>query len=270
MKLSHEKVVEEHNKFAYEYDSYYTGRYNEFVREIELDILSEYLPKYKTVKILDAAGGTGGLAIPLAEKGYSNIFCVDLAEKMLRIGETKALKKSLSQKIKFIEGDITKLSQFHNNYFDFTFCFGTALSYCDAESALEEFKRVTKNKGFIVLDFKNFYRNLGMLIQNKDEFRVKKLMQKGIYSSKYHAFKEIDFRIEDIAALIRKSGLKLIKVLGKNTMYQYFSKIDEKKVNRLFKDKDDVDFFMQLDKKLREDASFIPLSLEIVAIVKKM
>ena len=37
MKISHKKVVEEHNQFAEEYDSWYEGSYNEYVREIEAD-----------------------------------------------------------------------------------------------------------------------------------------------------------------------------------------------------------------------------------------
>ena len=136
--------------------------------------------------------------------------------------------------------------------------------------ALKELKRVTKNKSIILVDFKSFYRNLGMLIQNKDKPRIKKLMENRVYSSKYHKFEEIDFKTEDVVTLIRKSGLKLIKILGKDTMYQYFSRMDEKKKNQLFKNKNDRDYFMQIDKKLRKDTKFVPLSNEIVAILKKI
>ncbi len=270
IEIENRKVVEEHNKDAFKYDSNYEGIYNEYENELELDILLKYLPKNKKIKILDAAGGTGRLAIPLAEKGYSNIYCVDLADNMLRIGKKKVVNKKMTQKIEFIKEDVTNLKRFEENYFDFTFCFGTALSYCDPKKALKEFKRVTKPKGFIIVDFKSFYRNLGMLIQTKDKLRIKELIEKGIYSSKYHSYKEKNFKMKDIKKLMKDSKLKLIKMMGKNTLYQYFSKMNETNRNNLLRKKENKKYFLDIDRKMREDINFIPLSLEIVAVLKKI
>ena len=268
MKISHKKVVEEHNQFAEEYDSWYEGSYNEYVREIEADILLMYLPKNKDIKILDAAGGTGSLAIPLAEQGYQ-VYCIDLAEKMLSLGKVKAKKKKADKNIIFKRVDITNMKEFKDNCFDFTFCFGTALSYCDPEKALKEFKRVTKKNCFIIVDFKSLYRNLGMLIVKKDEKRISKLLKTGLYSSDFHKYTEINYRIGDIENLVKKFKFKLGYILGKDIFYQYFSKLKSEDVDKIFNNQKNKKYFMDLDRQLRQNRNFIPLAIEIIAVLKK-
>src|SRR3989344_1641767 len=165
MKISHKKVVEEHNQFAEEYDSWYEGSYNEYVREIEADILLRYLPKNKDLKIL--------------------------------------------------------------------------------------------------------YRNLGMLIVKKDEKRISKLLKTGLYSSDFHKYTEINYRIGDIENLVKKFKFKLGYILGKDIFYQYFSKLKSEDVDKIFNNQKNKKYFMDLDRQLRQNRNFIPLAIEIIAVLKK-
>ena len=258
--ITHEKAVKEHNQRAKEYNSYYQGAYSDYEQEIELDILLEVMPKNKEIKILDAAGGNGRLALPLAKKGFSNIYCVDLAQDMLKIGE---------EKIRFIKGDITNLKDFSDNFFDFSFCFGDALSYCDSVKALKEINRVTKKNAYILVDFKIFYRNLGKLVIKNDKENIGKLLKTRKYRGEEHSYEEINYTIEDIQQVVKKSGLRLLKIMGKETLYQYFLKKESKQLDKLFKERSNVNYFLQLDQKLRESPYFIPLSLEIVGVLTK-
>jgi len=266
MKMCHKQVVEEHNKTAEEYDSWYNNSYSRFVEDIETDILLQFLNDKKDVLILDAAGGTARLAIRLAEKGF-NVHCVDLAERMLEVGRKKASKKGLQERICFINADITCLDNFKDNTFDFTFCFGTALSYCNAEEVLREFSRVTKKGSFIVVDFKSFYRNLGRIIIDR-RVELEDYLKTKIYNSKYHTYNEINYTIDDVEKLIKHAGLKLTNILGKSVFNNYFENLSKQQLELLFQDKNSLEEYKQHDWQLRERRDLIPMCLEIVAIIK--
>lgn len=104
--------------------------------------------------ILDVATGTGDLAIEMV-KTYpqAQVKGLDLAVKMLNIGEEKAEKLSINEQIDFIEGDAENLP-FEDNTFDaITVAFGVR-NFEDPGKGLKEMNRVLKPGGqLIVLEF---------------------------------------------------------------------------------------------------------------------
>ena len=139
----------------------------------------------KPKKILDIATGTGDLAIELARLNPDEIIGADIAEDMLKIGETKIKKKGLDNIIKLETGDAENL-KYETGYFDaVTVAFGVR-NYENLLKGLQEMNRVLRPDGMVaILEFskpsafpvKNIYNfyfkhilpNIGKTVSKNDE-----------------------------------------------------------------------------------------------------
>jgi ubiquinone/menaquinone biosynthesis C-methylase UbiE len=70
----------------------------------DLEIIREYLPKDKDIKILDAGGGIGRISIPLAKMDYK-VVLLDISRTALNFARKKAEEEEVADKIEFVEGD---------------------------------------------------------------------------------------------------------------------------------------------------------------------
>lgn len=135
------QCVKKHDEWAEVYDKGNTTPYFKLLTDVLDTVIFAYLPKKG--RILDAAGGTGRLSIPLAKKGYK-VTCTDLSEKMLKQCEQKIRGQSFAKNISILKSDVTDMKEFKRNHFDFTICVGNCISYCNPDKALSELRRVTK------------------------------------------------------------------------------------------------------------------------------
>ncbi|MGI9350337.1 MAG: bifunctional demethylmenaquinone methyltransferase/2-methoxy-6-polyprenyl-1,4-benzoquinol methylase UbiE [Rhizobiaceae bacterium] len=104
---------------------------------------------------LDVAGGTGDIAFRIVERGGPNVHTTvfDINSSMLEVGEQRALKRGIADKLSFIEGNAEDLP-FENNSFDaYTIAFGIR-NVPEMEKAIQEAFRVLKHGGkFLCLEF---------------------------------------------------------------------------------------------------------------------
>ncbi len=109
----------------------------------------------KPYRLLDVAGGTGDIAFCAAAQAGRGFEaqCLDINEAMLRVGQLRAEKKGLAQKIDFITGNAESLP-FPDNHFDgYTIAFGMR-NVTHMDKALSEAFRVLKPGGrFLCLEF---------------------------------------------------------------------------------------------------------------------
>src|SRR5512137_2098473 len=84
----------------------------------------------RTEKILDAGGGTGRKAIPLALQGFEDITLLDIAPGWLKLARQKAIKAGVEARISLLTGDIRRMDVFPKNQFDHVIAMGGAVSYC--------------------------------------------------------------------------------------------------------------------------------------------
>jgi len=118
----------------------------EHIRRLLIDVPRE-------VKILDAGGGTGRKAIPLAEEGFTNITILDHAPGWLQFAKEKAEIVGVQDKFFFIESDVCDMGEIDDAYFDYVFAMGGVVSYCgDPGSAIREIGRVLKRGGKVIAD----------------------------------------------------------------------------------------------------------------------
>ncbi len=104
-------------------------------------------------RLLDAGGGTGRKAIPLALDGFTDITVLDIAPEWLRLADEKARKAGVRDSLKLIEGDVCDMHAFPDGAFDYVFALGGVVSYCgDPTAAIREMARVLKPGGELLAD----------------------------------------------------------------------------------------------------------------------
>ena len=110
------------DKRAMNYDEYYETLEGAIEHYIDWQLLKEYLPRDRRVRILDAAGGTGRITCLMAKLGYEVTLC-DISPGMLERAKQKLLKENVTDKVDIIECDVRKL-YFADESFDFALCWG--------------------------------------------------------------------------------------------------------------------------------------------------
>tara|TARA_B100000579_G_scaffold417554_1_gene414193 strand:+ start:1220 stop:1849 length:630 start_codon:yes stop_codon:yes gene_type:complete len=108
-------------------------------------VTSKIFSKYshnKNIKIYDAGCGTGLVGLELKKYGFKNLYGADLSKKLLNLVPKDVYKK-------LYKIDLNKTIDKKNNSFDAVICVGTFTFGHVKPDALDEFIRITKNKGLI-------------------------------------------------------------------------------------------------------------------------
>ena len=150
---------------------------------------SEVFNKYandKDIKIYDAGCGTGLVGVELKKYGFKNFYGADLSQNLLDLvpnGLYHLLEKS----------DLNKKINHEDNKFDAVMCVGTFTYAHVKPPALDEFVRITKNKGLICFTInEGIHEEYGFdkkLIELCDANKCKKLE---FFKSQYLASKEVN------------------------------------------------------------------------------
>jgi SAM-dependent methyltransferase len=107
----------------------------------------------RDVRILDAGGGTGRKAIPLAEEGFERITILDHAPGWLRLAEEKAKAAGVLDRLAMVVADVCDMPQVEDESFDYVFAMGGVVSYSgDPVAAIGEMSRVLKRGGRLMAD----------------------------------------------------------------------------------------------------------------------
>ena len=104
------------------------------------------IPKNFCGRLLEVPVGTGALSLPrYCELNGAEIFCVDLADKMLAAAKLRASRMNL-RGVKFLQGDVANLP-FAENFFDALLTINGLHVFPDKVAALAEMRRVLKVGG---------------------------------------------------------------------------------------------------------------------------
>ena len=98
--------------------------------------------KNKDILIFDAGCGTGLVGKELKKFGYNNFEGADLSQTLL-----DSIPKNLYKKLNRI--DLNQQIKVDDNFYDAVMCVGTFTYAHVKPNALDEFVRITKNKGLI-------------------------------------------------------------------------------------------------------------------------
>ena len=126
----------------------------------------------KEIKIYDAGCGTGLVGVELKKNSYTNFDGVDLSQKLLDL-VPNGLYKNLSK------ADLNKPLNISDNEYDSILCVGTFTFGHVKSTALDEFIRITKNKGLIC-----FTINEGIYEEYGFDKKINELTKKNLWKKK--------------------------------------------------------------------------------------
>ena len=126
----------------------------------------------KEIKIYDAGCGTGLVGVELKKYGYTNFDGVDLSQKLLDL-VPNGLYKNLSKT------DLNKPLNISDNEYGSVLCVGTFTFGHVKPQALDEFIRITKNKGLIC-----FTINEGIYEEYGFDKKINELTEKNLWKKK--------------------------------------------------------------------------------------
>ena len=126
----------------------------------------------KEIKIYDAGCGTGLVGVELKKYGYTNFDGVDLSQKLLDL-VPNGLYRKLSKT------DLNKPLNISDNEYGSVLCVGTFTFGHVKPQALDEFIRITKNKGLIC-----FTINEGIYEEYGFDKKINELTKKNLWKKK--------------------------------------------------------------------------------------
>jgi predicted TPR repeat methyltransferase len=126
----------------------------------------------KEIKIYDAGCGTGLVGVELKKNSYTNFDGIDLSQKLLDL-VPNGLYKNLSK------ADLNKPLNISDNEYDAILCVGTFTFGHVKPAALDEFIRITKNKGLIC-----FTINEGIYEEYGFDKKINELTEKNLWKKK--------------------------------------------------------------------------------------
>jgi len=215
------KVEEIFDKYAEEYSSgpFAPSRYDtsrsamSFADDITWYFMLKYLPKDKSVTILDAGGGDGYWAEKLIALGYHNIVLSDLSQGMLEQAKKSLAKVKTGHDIAFVKSDIADMKEFQSSLFDYVFSQYDAVSYSlEPWSAMKELARVAKPKSYVIVSLDTKFRRVSELIEAGLVEEAEKLLTTSI--SYDFDWPQYNLAWEELAGYFEAAGLEVIEVVG--------------------------------------------------------
>jgi len=191
------------DKRAYRFDRWYETFKGAAEHYVDWELLKRHLPQNRDAKILDAAGGTGRMTLPLAKMGYSVTLC-DISLNMLKVAGQKLVREKVLDKVEIFECDVRKL-RFADESFDFVLCWD------GGSQAAEELIRVTKRGGKVSLFLVNRFGNAISEFREDPDSALALLRSKSSYVV-HHGEKCMAVSVEDARQLFEKAGIKVIEI----------------------------------------------------------
>jgi ubiquinone/menaquinone biosynthesis C-methylase UbiE len=196
-------VRERWNRRARRFDAWYGQFEGAAENAVDWQLLNRYLPRNRKARILDAAGGTGRMTLPLAKLGYSVTLC-DFSPGMLAVAREKLLREDLLNRVELVECDVRHL-RLPDESFEFVLCWdGTS-------AALKELIRVTKRGGRVSLFVVN---RCGTALRDfrKNPAEALALLRAEPSGASHHDGSHLALSVEEVRIRFEKEDLRVLGV----------------------------------------------------------
>jgi ubiquinone/menaquinone biosynthesis C-methylase UbiE len=202
------KHWDKHARTFDEWDETFSGAVQQYV---DWELLKEHLPQDRNSKILDVAGGTGRITLPLAKTGYSVTLC-DISPGMLDVARQKLLEEEVLDRVEITECDVRRL-RFADEAFDFVLCWGQSWMI----HALRELVRVLKRGGRISMLLGN---RCAAAISRfpKDPSSALALLRSEESCIYYGKDKDVVVSIDEAREIFEEEGVRVIDVYARGML----------------------------------------------------
>jgi ubiquinone/menaquinone biosynthesis C-methylase UbiE len=240
-----------------EWERTFEGR---LVQELEWEgLVKDYLPEDRSVRILDAGGGTGWVTLPLTRMGYK-VMLSDLSPGMLRVAREKLKREGLLDKVEIKEADIASLP-FSDESFDLVICLHGAFRAIEAAS---ELTRVMKRGAVIIVDALSRYwaatQELG-----KDPDRALKLLKlETNYAHDFHGDWMRVFTPEELKELFERKNARVIRICG-----DFYGLLANEVLERKEWDEKFLSQILKVMTLLREKESVLAMARRLILVGEK-
>lgn len=204
--MAEEKSKDTKNKcenHANSYDDWYKTFVGSVEHFVDWEILKGYLPEDKDKKILDAAGGTGRITLPLVKMGYRVTLC-DISSKMLNVAKKKMNIEKVIDMVKILKCDIRNLP-FQDECFDFVLCWDGMIEVAS------EFVRVIKKGRKISVYLINRCR-AAIDLFCEDPIKALKIIKSDLGHIQHHGIKQKAINSKDARKLFENKGIRVLDI----------------------------------------------------------
>jgi 2-polyprenyl-3-methyl-5-hydroxy-6-metoxy-1,4-benzoquinol methylase len=136
-----------------EWISDYESGLNDTFYELAIDANTVLLEPSKNTLLLDAGCGDASKSIRLAARGL-RVTAIDFSQTVLDLAKKKIGHSGFANSIDLRREDLCALS-FDDGAFDCVLCWGVLMHIPSVETAVQELARVTRRKGFLVIQESN-------------------------------------------------------------------------------------------------------------------
>lgn len=194
-------------------------------QELTLRHLSPHLGSLpRSLKVLDAGGGTGSYALPLAQQGYQ-VCLLDFSAQMLAIARQKVeqLDPSLLERMDFCCALVEETpGLFPSDHFDLVLCH-TLLEYVsEPQEVLQALTTVLRPGGLISLLFANPYADvLRWALAKGDLERARLALHERVSSADLFGLPRRTFPAEMVQEAMTQAGMEVVAEYGVRIFADY-------------------------------------------------
>jgi len=249
--MSEKKVEETYDAYAKGYSSgdfapatFDTARAAmSFADDITWHFLTRFLPRKKSIKILEAGAGDGYWSQKLAEMGYGNIVLADISQGMLDEARERFAKLKIGHNAEFVKSDITNMVELESCTFDYVFSQYDAVSYCmRPKKAIEELARVSKKNAYVIVCLDTKFRRVSELIEANQIDKAKELLKTNISYDFGHP--QYNLTWKELADHFEGAGLKVVEVVGAPV---FMHQVNEKTLKKLERDSETRKHLLEIE-----------------------
>ncbi|MFX1368894.1 MAG: class I SAM-dependent methyltransferase [Promethearchaeota archaeon] len=235
-----------------------------FADDITWHFITKYIPRDKSIRILDAGGGEGFWAQKLYELGYPNIVLLDISSGMLEQAKRR-FSSVEGHNVTFIKSDIANMKEIDPMEFDFIFSQYDAVSLSmKPRESIRELARVAKRGCHIVLSMDTKFRRVSELIEARRIDDAEKLLNTNV--SYDFQIPQYNLTWQELKEHFEACGLAVIEIVGAPV---FMHQVDEKVLTSLEKDAITRERLLKMEMDYCTDKSLVNFAGHIQIIGKK-
>lgn len=214
-----------------------------FADDITWHFLTKYLPRRKSIRVLDAGGGDGFWAQKLVELGYKKIVLTDISQEILDEAAKRFSQLKIKHDVKLVKSDVADMKELETACFDFVFSQYDAVSYClKPARAVKELARVAKKNGYVIVSLDTKFRRVPELIEAGQIDEAEKLLETNI--SYDFDFPQHNLTWEELSSCFKNARLTVLEVIGAPV---FMHQIDEPTLEKLEADQKIRDRLLRIE-----------------------